>query len=115
MEVDFTVAVFYIGFGAFWPGVPARDMTADEWAALTEDTRARVLEMNLYQVVDGGADDGQGVLAEDAGRVDAGSTDGGVGAVPVRRRGRASVRGSVAAGGDTESAGGGEEAGAGHA
>lgn len=33
---------------AFLDGVPARDLSADEWAALTDDTRAAALATGLY-------------------------------------------------------------------
>ena len=45
------VEVLYIGFGAFLDGVPARDMTADEWAALPETARGQAVALDLYQVV----------------------------------------------------------------
>jgi hypothetical protein len=40
----------YVGGGAFVNGVPARDLTKDEWDALDEGARARALELKLHQV-----------------------------------------------------------------
>lgn len=99
MADDGVVAVFYIGFGAFWPGVPARDLTAGEWSALDEETQATLLRLNLYQVAEGGGEDGRTeFLGGDAGEL-AGAGEGGGGAVrKERRRGRAEVRGRDAAG-----------------
>lgn len=42
--------VRYIGAGDYLPGVPARDLTADEWAALGADTQALALSLGLYIV-----------------------------------------------------------------
>ena len=42
-------AMRYIGDGAFCIGVPARDLTADEWAALTPDQREQAA--SLYEPV----------------------------------------------------------------
>lgn len=44
------IAVVYAGAGQYLPGVPAADMTEDEWLALPAETRARALELDLYQV-----------------------------------------------------------------
>lgn len=42
--------VVYIGAGAYLAGVPARDMTLDEWEALDPADRATALALDLYQV-----------------------------------------------------------------
>ena len=47
-----TVSVIYIGAGAYLHGVPARDITADEWAALPEELRKIALDLDLYQPVE---------------------------------------------------------------
>ena len=38
----------YVGQGEFIPGVPARDLTEDEWLALDGDTQALALDSGLY-------------------------------------------------------------------
>ena len=40
--------VLYVGNGAFRPGVPARDMTADEWTEVAADERTLCLSLGLY-------------------------------------------------------------------
>lgn len=43
--------VRYLGQGkAFLSGVPARDMTLDEWEALDEDLRKVALALGLYKI-----------------------------------------------------------------
>lgn len=44
-----TIVATYIGTG-FLQGIPARDLTADEWAALTNDDRQRARASGLYRV-----------------------------------------------------------------
>lgn len=39
----------YVG-GDYWPGIPARDLTPAEWAAIDPETRARLIELGLYVV-----------------------------------------------------------------
>lgn len=39
----------YIGDGNYWQGVPARDLSALEWEALSVDDRATVLSLGLYE------------------------------------------------------------------
>lgn len=91
------VEVLYIGFGGFLPGVPARDLTAEEWLGLPDETRELALALDLYQVdrgqekagaegseMEGGADG-----REDEGVVDDGATgaaDGGARHRGVSRR-----------------------------
>lgn len=41
----------YVGAGSYWPGVPARDLTVDEWAALSAETKEIVLHNKLYRVL----------------------------------------------------------------
>lgn len=60
------VEVLYIGFGAFLPGVPARDLSAAEWAALDEETRELALALDLYQEV---RDEGSGVRGQEEAEV----------------------------------------------
>ena len=87
--------VLYIGFGRFLDGVPARDLTADEWAALPEAARALAVALDLYQVVRAeteGEQDGR----EDAGVVDddsPGAAHGGSGSGGVRRHRRGQTQG----------------------
>lgn len=83
--------VLYIGFGRFLDGVPARDLTADEWAALPEAARALAVALDLYQVVRAeteGEQDGredEAVVGDDT----PGAADDGVGHRGVSgRRGR---------------------------
>ena len=42
----------YTGAGAFVHGIPARDLTAAEWAALTDAQRAFATASGLYQAVE---------------------------------------------------------------
>lgn len=42
--------VIYIGAGDYLAGVPARDMTIDEWEALDQSDRDAALALDLYQV-----------------------------------------------------------------
>ena len=42
--------VKYIGNGAFWPGVPARDLQNGEWEAINEDVRNILLDFKLYSI-----------------------------------------------------------------
>lgn len=39
--------VIYYGAGAFVPGVPARDMSPEEWAALPADLREQAASLYL--------------------------------------------------------------------
>lgn len=42
----------YIGrYGAYLEGVPARDLTADEWDAVPEALRERALQLKLYALM----------------------------------------------------------------
>lgn len=46
--------VNYLGDGNAWiDGIPARDLTADEWAELTEAQKAHALASGLYQLAEG--------------------------------------------------------------
>lgn len=45
--------VRYVGDGSFLLSVPARDLTAEEWAALTDEQRSAVLYAGLYVVEQG--------------------------------------------------------------
>lgn len=44
------MTVVYIGAGAYLPGVPQRDLTEAEWAALDAETRKLALDLKLYRV-----------------------------------------------------------------
>lgn len=46
-------AVRYVGDGSFLLGVPARDLTAEEWAALGPAGQATLLYAGLYVVEQG--------------------------------------------------------------
>ena len=83
-----TMRYLYIGLGAFLPGVPARDLGADEWEALAEEQRALALDLDLYQPIEDGADGRAeaGFLGRDAGEL-AATGDGGEG-IPRARHGR---------------------------
>jgi hypothetical protein len=53
-------AIKYLGDGtAFVGGVPARDLSADEWAALSESERRLCLTTNLYELT-GPGEPGEG-------------------------------------------------------
>ncbi len=45
--------VRYVGDGKFLHGVPARDMSMDEWNALDENLRVLALKLGLYQLPKG--------------------------------------------------------------
>ena len=47
------MAVRYIGGGAFIQGVPARDMTPEEWDQMPVTVRAFAVEIGLYEEVTG--------------------------------------------------------------
>ena len=89
------VEVLYIGFGRFLDGVPARDLTAGEWAALPDEARALAVALDLYQVVSEEPEASEEAEGEQDGREDAGvvgddtpgAADDGVGhrGVPGRR------------------------------
>lgn len=113
----------YVGFGDFVPGVPARDLSAEEWNAVPEAWR-EVAE-SLYQAVEREAQEartrthslrsGQALAdergqeeeatteeaedgREDAGVVDddpAGAADGGAGHRGVRGRRRGEAEGTT--------------------
>lgn len=56
--------VRYVGDGSAWVnGVPARDLTHEEWTALTDEQRKTCLSTNLYEVTGASApgenDDGR--------------------------------------------------------
>jgi len=38
----------YIGKGNYYQGIPARDLTEDEWKAIPRRKRNRLLELGLY-------------------------------------------------------------------
>lgn len=42
--------VHYIGAGRWLNGIPARDMSADEWGAIDPELRAQALALGLYEV-----------------------------------------------------------------
>ena len=48
---DLVSGVKYIGDGAFIEGVPARDMTPEEWQALEAEKRETALKLRLYRIV----------------------------------------------------------------
>jgi hypothetical protein len=41
----------YVGAGAFVPGIPARDLDGDEWAALDPSLREAAEMGGLYEIV----------------------------------------------------------------
>jgi hypothetical protein len=43
----------YVGNGEFISGVPARDLTAEEWEGLTEAQRQTALGCGLYELLPG--------------------------------------------------------------
>ena len=46
--------VNFLGDGSQWiNGIPARNLTADEWAELTEAQRAQAIESGLYELAEG--------------------------------------------------------------
>ena len=48
--MDESIYARYVGGGDFVPGVPMRDMTLAEWEAVSEELRALVLALGLYQI-----------------------------------------------------------------
>lgn len=46
----------YIGRGEFQVGIPARDLTREEWDALDKTTRGRIEDSGLYRFNDAGDD-----------------------------------------------------------
>lgn len=79
----------YVGDGDYAPGVPARDMTVEEWEACPVELREWAADLGLYEVQDG---------REDAGAVDddpAGAADGGTGHRGVRGRRRGEAEGTT--------------------
>ena len=44
------IAARYDGTGFFLQGIPARDLSTDEWAALSDDDRQRARASGLYRV-----------------------------------------------------------------
>lgn len=44
------VVAIYIGAGDYLAGVPARDMTIEEWETLSPEDQATALKLDLYQV-----------------------------------------------------------------
>lgn len=47
------IAVRYVGEGKFLPGIPARDLSVDEWAALSDEVRGVCLSEGMYAPVGG--------------------------------------------------------------
>lgn len=45
------IAARYVGTGDFLLGVPARDLTVDEWAALGAEQQALIVDLGLYVAV----------------------------------------------------------------
>ena len=39
----------YIGNGSYYQGIPARDLTEDEWQAIPRRKRKRLVELGLYR------------------------------------------------------------------
>lgn len=37
---------------SFWPGVPTRDLTREEWEAIEPHVQARIVQLGLYQPVE---------------------------------------------------------------
>ncbi len=46
------IAARYVGAGDYLPGLPARDLTVEEWAALGADQQTLVVGLGLYVVAD---------------------------------------------------------------
>lgn len=45
----------YIGNGDYVMGIPARNLTTEEWETLPETTRQALLEQKLYELTDASA------------------------------------------------------------
>lgn len=43
----------YVGGGKFLTGVPARDLTAEEWEAYSKAERDHFIKLGLYEVIYG--------------------------------------------------------------
>ena len=48
---DIIVKVIYNSAAGFWQGVPARDLTPDEWTAIDAETRKTLVTLGLYTEV----------------------------------------------------------------
>jgi hypothetical protein len=48
------MTVRYQGAGAYVSGVPARDLTDEEYAALSDELRERLTASGLYEIAPGG-------------------------------------------------------------
>lgn len=48
----------FCGGDQFWQGVPARDLTLEEWLEVPADIRARLVELQLYSIADALPDGG---------------------------------------------------------
>ena len=46
-----TIVVEYIGDGTFEQGIPARNLTADEWAEVPAETQKRLIASGVYRKV----------------------------------------------------------------
>ncbi len=44
------VVAKYVGKGAYIDGIPARDMTSDEWDALSEEQRKKALDAGTHRL-----------------------------------------------------------------
>lgn len=40
----------YIGAGNFWNGIPARDLSPDEWNAIDGETQKALVEAKIFEV-----------------------------------------------------------------
>jgi len=41
----------YVGGGKFINGIPARDLTADEWASFSSEERDYFVKLGIYEVI----------------------------------------------------------------
>jgi hypothetical protein len=46
------VVRFLGGNERFWTGVPARDMTAEDWGKVDTETQNTLIEIKLYELID---------------------------------------------------------------
>lgn len=50
MNDERVIYAHYVGNGSYLPGLPACDMTREEWDIQPEDLRELALELGLYEV-----------------------------------------------------------------
>jgi endo-beta-N-acetylglucosaminidase D len=44
--------VLFVEGKGFWQGLPARDLTADEWAEVSQENQKTILSLGIYKLVE---------------------------------------------------------------